>query len=522
VLPGKKYAPEEIVRILIRRAWLILLPLVLCTSGAVVVSKLLPNRYMSETLIMLFPQRIPDSYVKSTVTSNIEDRLATLRDQILSRSRLERIILDLGLYQPLRSKLPMEDVVQRMRKDIDVKVEGKDSFRVTYISQDAGTAQKTTERLASLFIEENLRDRENLAEDTNQFLDSQLEDARRRLVENEKKLEAYRSLHSGELPSQADANLQTIRTAQTQLQNNADSTDRAAERRLLLERQLVDLQSDPLVAPPTPVNSNSPDSTAAESTAQQLQIAQARLQILLTHDKPDHPDVRMMQRTIKDLEAKVQAEASARSGDAGPVSKPVTPSEALRQKRIRDLRAEIEGIDRQLKEKQSQDEHLRSVIADYQSRLAAVPKRESELVELNRDYATLQTTYQGLLAKKEDSKIAANLERRNIGEQFKVLDPARVPERPFSPNRMLIDLGGAAAGLFLGLGMIGLLEYLDNSMRSEGDVVLALNLPVLAQFPLIESEADLRRRRRSKIVFGVTATATVLLSIAGLVWKLRL
>ena len=162
---------------------------------------------------MLFPQRIPDSYVKSTVTANIEDRLATLQDQILSRSRLERIILDLGPVPAVASKLPMEDVVQRMRKDIDVKVEGKDSFRVTYISQDAGTAQKTTERLASLFIEENLRDRENLAEDTNQFLDSQLEDARRRLVENEKKLEEYRSRYSGELP--IAGRLRTCRRSRT-------------------------------------------------------------------------------------------------------------------------------------------------------------------------------------------------------------------------------------------------------------------------------------------------------------------
>ena len=499
---------------------MLVLPLIIGAAVAVVGSRFLPDQFRSETLIMLFPQRIPDSYVKATVAGTIEDRLATLQDQILSRSRLERIIIDLGLYQDLRRKLPMEDVVQRMRKDIVVKVEGKDSFRVAYISQNATTSQKTTERLASLFIEESLRDRENLAEDTNQFLDSQLEDARRRLVENEKKLEEYRSRYSGELPSQADANLQTIKNAQAQLQSNADATDRASERRLLLERQLVDLQSDPAMAAAAVSPGTGTSDPASESTAQQLQTAKARLQILLTHDKLDHPDVKAMQRTIKDLEAKLAIE-NQRVVQPEITAKPVSASDALRQRRIRDLKAEVEDSDRQVKERRDQAEHLRGVIAEYQAKLAVVPKHESELVELTRDYTTLQTTYQSLLAKREDSKIAANLERRNIGEQFKVLDQARVPERPFSPNRPLIDLGGAAAGLALGLALIGLLEYTDNSIRSERDVLLALELPVLALFPMIEGPDDVKRRRRNKIAVGVTVVATMLLSIAGIVWKLR-
>jgi len=249
VLPGKKYTAEDILQIALRRKWVLIGPFVAATMLAAAVSLYLPNTYRSETLIMLVPQRISDMYVKSPVTTRIEDRLNTLQDQILSRSRLERIIVDLGLYRPLRSTLPMEDVVQRMRRDINVKIEGKESFRVTYISRDASTAQKTTERIASLFIEENLRDRENVANDTNQFLDSQLEDAKRRLVEHEKKLEEYRLRFGGELPSQAPANLQVIQNAQMQLQTLAEAADRARERRLLLERQIADLQTpDPLLA----------------------------------------------------------------------------------------------------------------------------------------------------------------------------------------------------------------------------------------------------------------------------------
>ncbi len=504
------------------------IPLILCSAAAVTVSKLLPDKYRSETLIMLIPQRIPDSYVKSTVTSDIQDRLATLEDQILSRSRLERIILDLDLYQSLRHTLPMEDVVQRMRGDIIPKVEGKESFRLSYVSEDAKTAQKTTERLASLFIEENLRDRENQAEDTNQFLDSQLEDARRRLVENEKRLEAYRSRYSGELPSQADANLQAIKNAQTQLQNSADASDRARERRLLLERQLIALQSDPVAVVPVPVPQGPAGEPPIQPAAQQLQAARSRLQVLLSHYKPDHPDVRTTERAIRDLEVKVKAEAVAahsQAADPSPAAPeaPLSTAEILRQKRMRDLSAEIGDIDRQLADKQEQERQLRDLIAGYQTKLDVVPKRESELVELTRDYTTLQTTYQSLLAKREDSKIAANLERRNIGEQFKVLDPARLPERPFSPNRPLIAAGGVVAGLSIGVLLTGFLEYRDSTLKSEHDVVRLLDLPVLALVPLMISKAERRTRRRRWLFGGIAAVMVLLVGAAAIVmWRVRI
>ncbi|OFV93306.1 MAG: hypothetical protein A3G76_03980 [Acidobacteria bacterium RIFCSPLOWO2_12_FULL_65_11] len=516
MLPGKTYTPEDVVRILVGRWWLVVIPLVVCAAAGAAIGSRLPNRYRSETLIMLVPQRIPDSYVRSTVTSRIEDRLATLQEQLLSRSRLERIILDLDLYSALRRTLPMEDVVQRMRSDIDpIRIEGRESFRISYVNQDARTAQKTTERLASLFIEENLRDRENLAEDTNQFLESQLEDAKRRLVEYEKKLEEYRSRYGGELPSQATANLQAIQNLQTQLRSLAEATDRARERRLLLERQMVDLQSDPLaIAAVTPTGAQG----APQSTAQQLQAAQARLELLLSHATPDHPDVRTLQRSIRDLDAKLAAEGSQPADGEVPET-PVTPTEALRQKRIRDLKADIADIDRQLAEKQGQDEQLRKVIAQYEARLAALPRRESDLVELTRDYATLQTAYQALLAKREDAKIAANLERRNIGEQFRVLDPARIPERPFSPIRWQIDLMGAASGLMIGLLFVGLREYRDSSFKTEDEVTRVLSLPVLALVPTMISTVERETRRRRALLAGGVAVL-VLGSAAIAFWRL--
>ena len=527
MLPGKTYSPEDIARIVIRRAWLIFVLVGLGGAAAVTVSKLLPNHFRSETLIMLIPQRIPDAYVKAQVVTGIEDRINSLEDQILSRSRLERIILDLNLYQALRRTLPMEDIVQRMRDDVTVKIEGKESFRVSYISQDARTAQATTARLASLFIEENLRDRENLAEDTNQFLNSQLDAAKERLVEHEKKLEEYSSRYGGELPSQVTANLQAIQNAQVQLQNLAESADRAKERRLLLERQVADLE----VEQPTPSQAASPTVTQdglsgglnGESTAQQLQAAQARLQSLLLHDKPDHPDVRMMQRAVRDLQAKLDAEQRqpATAGDPKVTDPALEQAGRLREQRKRDLKVQIDDIDRQLKEKADQDKQLRAVVDAYQAKLDAVPKRESDLVELTRDYATLQTSYQSLLAKREEATLAANLERRNIGEQFKVLDPARLPERPFSPNRVLIDVGGAGGGLALSLFLIGLLEYRDSSFKCEDDVVRLLDVRVLALVPLMTSDAERRTRRWRIALIGIGAIVMAGSGAALVLWRLR-
>jgi polysaccharide chain length determinant protein (PEP-CTERM system associated) len=516
MLPGKKYSPEEIARIVVRRAWIIVLVLVLCSGVTYAVSKRLPDKFRSETLIMLIPQRIPDAYVKAAITVRIEDRLNSLQDQILSRSRLERIILDLNLYDALRRTLPMEDVVQRMRDDINVKVEGKESFRISYVSRDAKTAQKATERLASLFIEESIRDRENVAEDTNQFLDSQLEDAKRRLLEHEKKLEEYRNRFGGELPTQVNSNMQAIQNAQVQLSSLSEAADRARERRLLLERQVADLQSEltPIVPQPTTAGT---DRVLGESTAQQLQTARARLEQALSHYKPDHPDVKALQRNIRDLEAKLSQQDSKQPATPADALRDLPPLERQRQQRIRDLKLQIDDIDRQLTDKQDQDKRLHAIVAEYQARLDAVPKRESDLVELTRDYTTLQASYQSLLVKREEAKLAANLERRNIGEQFKVLDPARAPERPFSPNRMLINVGGTGAGLAFGVLLVALLEYRDSSFTSEDDVVRLLNVRVLALVPMMISDAEQRSRKRR---LAIIAIGIVVLTGSGAVFAL--
>ena len=324
---ARTYTLDEILSLIARRRWLILVPFALGVAAAPLLARYAPERYRSDALILVIPQRVPDSYVKPTVSQSVEERLPSITDQILSRSRLERIIQELDLYKAERSREVMENVVQMMRDDVITSAVGKavNSFRVSYVSHNAETARKVTERLASLYIEQNLRDRENQADSTSQFLATQLEEAKRRLIEQEKKLEDYRKGHAGQLPTQLQGNLQAIQNANLQLQSLNESTNRAQERRLLIERQIADTQAVPL--PPAPLPLATPEAPAPASTAQQLDLARARLASFLQRYTPDHPEVVSLERTIADLVVRLESETPTSVTQAVP-EKPITAAEA--------------------------------------------------------------------------------------------------------------------------------------------------------------------------------------------------
>lgn len=522
MLPGQTFKLEDIGGILLRYRWLILLPFAVGLAIAPFIASRIPEIYKSETLIMVIPQRVPDTYVKSTVTASVEDRLPSISDQIMSRVRLESVINDFGLYSEMRARAPMEDVVQRMRKDIGSPQiqKGAQSFRIGYQSEDPNTAQKVTARLATLFIDENSRDRENLAQSTNVFLESELEDAKRRLLEHEKKLELYRRLHSGELPSQVESNLQAISTAQLQLQSVSESLNRARERRLLVERQLVEAQTSPAETQSSViVASGGGEAQVAATSSQQLEIAQRNLGVLRLRLTSDHPDVRKLERTVSELKARIADEARQ---PKAPAERILTTAEQSLLKKIRELQADLEVIDRQLSVNSTEEARLKSVIATYQQKVETTPKRESELVELTRDYDILKKTYDSLLTKREDSKLAANLERRQIGEQFRILDPAPLPVRPSNQvQRLGLSFSGALLGLALGLLLTAFLKLRDSSFAREGEVARLLDLPVLAFVPMMISESERRSKRRRSVLLDVAASAVfVAATVVLIVWGL--
>jgi polysaccharide chain length determinant protein (PEP-CTERM system associated) len=535
MLPGKKYTVDDALAILRRRIWLLTIPPLIGLFAALVVSASLPNLYQSETLIAIVPQRVPDTYVRSTVTLKTEERLDAISTQVTSRTLIEQMIHEFELYAAERQQLPMEDVVELMRTNIQVQPEAPrrgprgpeplHAFRVRFIYSDPQVAARVTQRLGSLFVDQNARDRGALAEATNNFLESQLAQARQRLEETERRLEAFRERHGNELPTQLQSNMTAIHSTQLQIQAIVESTARDRDRKLMLERLLNDALTEPPIvapAPPQPAQQQADPASAAAggSPEQQLAAARATLARLELRLKPEHPDIVRTKRAIAELEQKVQEAASSATPTPPPVVA-ITPQELQRREQLRQQRAEIESLDRQIRFKEAEEARLRGVMGEYQRRIEAVPGVESEWTALTRDYDTQQAAYKELLGKSEQSRVAVDLERRQIGEQFRILDPAGVPIRPISPVRIQINAIGFGIGLLLGLGIAALLELKDASFRSEADVVNVLGLPVLALVPYVETAAERTRRIRRMALVAGSGVAT--LGAAGyVVWAMRL
>ena len=513
MIPGKQYSFDTLLQVARRRKWLIILPALLVGAIGSAIVWALPNLYRSETLILVVPQRVPESYVRSTVTARIEDRLQSISQQILSRTRLEQVVSDFNLYAKERADRElMEDIVEKMRtRDIGIEIIKGDSFRVSYQTDDPRTAMRVTERLASLFIDESLRDREVLAEGTSQFLSTQLDEARRQLVATETKLQEYQRLNNGELPAQMAANLQGQHNAEMALQTLGEDLNRERERRLMLERQVRDI----IDAPDDPKPAGDKVVDVAPTLEEELQLARQSLLAVELKLKPEHPDVRKQRRAVDELERRVEAQKLAGTLTSRPTGQGVM--DYSKRKRLTDARAELENVDRQLQAKIAEESRLRGLVGMYQARIEATPVREAELSSLMRDYETQQETYRGLLQKKEESQISANLEKRQIGEQFKVLDPARLPEKPASPDRPRLYLIALLAAVAVGFGGAAIAEFLDRRLRSEADVRAALQLSVLATIPMIYDSPVSRRLRR----VTVSALALTLLAVGATVaWRL--
>jgi protein tyrosine kinase modulator len=532
MMPGRQYTPATIRWILKKRAWLMVGPMVLFGAMASAVTLSMRDRYRAQTLILVVPQRVPENYVRPAVSESIDQRLQAIGPQIMSESRLQRIVEELDLYKDKRNKKGgLEEIVEDMRSDMGVEIIKGDLFRVTYSGTDPYKVMQVTQRLASLFVEENLKDREQTAVGTNRFLESQLDNTRRQLEEQERKLQEYRQTHAGELPSQVGANLQVLQNASFQLQTSEEALSRDRDRRLELERVLADLvheaettakpaRAADAPAPPSPQGTGGSDGTGsgvppsnitypvdAAGKLAQLQALQQTLQNLELRLRPDHPDVIRTKRLIADLQSSIPAVKNA-SGEDEP---PPDPAVSVRNARMGQVRAQIANLDKEITRKTGDQERLKLQILTLQRRVESEPARESELVGLTRDYDTLKLTYQSLLAKKEESGIAANLERQQVGQQFKTLDPARLPEKPYGPPRLMINLGAAGAGLALGLGLTLLIELRDQSFRTAVEVVPVLSLPVLASVPAIMTGSE-RRKARRLVFAGITA---FMISLSG-------
>jgi polysaccharide chain length determinant protein (PEP-CTERM system associated) len=515
VIPGKKYRPEDYLQIAWRRRWLIAVPAVVISAITVTVVSVLPNKYRSDALLLIVPPRVQESYVKQTIKAPMDERVQALKEEILSRSRLEGVIKEFDLYPKERATMLMDDVIERMRtRDIHVspprsrRPDGDSgSFTVSFDYTDPHTAMLVTQKLASLFVLENIENRTGVVEQTDQFLQTQLDDTRRQLVDYEKRLKDFREARPGLMPAQVESNQQGLAATQQQLQAIQESINRDRDRQLILQRRLTTLsQSTPL----------SPDGQPLQGPPSTLEAAKAALRQMRLRLTSDHPDVKKLERTIRQLEQQAAAEALQQPVSAAPVS-----GDPARAAEMSDLKAENDLIDRRLTQKQTQEKLLQANAETYRRRLEAAPGVESEVAQLMRDYTTLQTVYTSLLARRQEAKVSANVERGQIGEQFKIIDPPRAAAVPFSPTRLRLDLMGIAGALGAGLLLAGLLEYRDTSLRTEDDIMVALSLPVVALVPTIGTAASRTKRKRWVLLAASSGLTAAVLIVLVIVWKLK-
>src|SRR5262245_1052644 len=517
MIPGRQYTPEELLRLLWNRRYILIGAALLGPLGAVALATQLKNLYRSETMVLVIPQRISEKYVQQTVPMRIEDRLRSIEEETLSRTRLEKVINDFGLYPELRGRKTMEEIVAQMRPNITADTVRDDAFKVSFVSPQPRTAMIVADRLAQMFIEENLRNKGEVNQKTDEFLESRLEDARRRLQEHENKLKAFRQRYSNELPQQLESNLQQLRNTQNQIQALNESIDKEKDRRVTLEKTLADTLAG------TGEPSTAAETKTVETTVDKLDRAKAELREMEKRMKPDDPDVIAEKGMNANGEKQIQAGAGGEAG-AGACAAPPPKNAAadlLRQTRAKGIQADIDKIDQQIAQKQLDVDRLKSAAADYQRRVDSVPGHESEYTALMRDYDTLNTIYKNLLGKREEAQMSNDLDREQAGEQFKVLDPARLPQKPYSPNRIRIVAMGFGAGLVLGLALAGLLEYRDTSLRTEDEIVKMLVLPVAA-IPVLTSTAERRRHRRNLVLTTAASLLVVAGAVTGVLWRMGL
>lgn len=485
--PAKSYTVEEYIEILRRRIWYIIIPFLIITFGVSVYVLFAPRLYKASTLVLVSPQKVPEAFVQATVTSKVEERLQSIAQEVMSRTRLELVINEFRLYEKEKKRLSREEIVELMQKNIKIelptKKEERGSFAISFISSDPNVATTVANRLASLFIEENLKIREQQAVGTTEFLTNELSLSKDRLDQMETSVSQYKRRFMGELPEQRDANLKILEQLQNQYQRVGENLRAAQDRKLFIQKQLSDLEmpissSAPDMAPQSSGKKDegtlSSDTGASNAYESQKEALTRNLEDLQSKYKESHPDVIVAKKKLADLEKKKNADGFKK--DTATVKK---------DPRYQELKNQLTMADMQIKRFGGEERIIADQIGKYRGRIEQAPAREQDMAALLRQYQSTKEAYERLSKKSQDAQQAENLEKRQKGEQFRVIDPARTPEKPFSPNIPKILLIGLCAGIGFGFGLAFLREQTDRSFHEAGDVEIALGLKVLATIPRI-------------------------------------
>ena len=477
----------------LRRKWLIIALSIVGAAVGVAVALYLPKMYRSSTMILVEAQQVSERYVELTEVTPFQQRLSTLKQQIMSRTNLLKIINNFDLYDG--KDITKEQKIESMRKNIEINIIGStrrspgDAFSVGYINNNPNTAMEVTNTLAFMFIEENLKLREQSVEGTSDFISREVESARLKLAKQEEMLKAFKDQHMGALPTQLDANLRTLDRLQLELQSIQGNLRNASDRKALLERSShVDVGGDTVAG-----TSSSPLS----SIKADLDISRNQLSQLLVKYTDNYPDVIILKKRIVEMEKSIALEEKAvrDSDQAGNDSAISNDNESVN----REVNEELFLVNSEISTLERRARRIRSEMKTYGKRVEETSANEQSLADITRDYTISYRNYESLLEKKLNAELAENLEKRQKGERFRIIDPAYLPEKPFKPMRELIVLMGLAGGLVFGIGLIFLLEKINPAIRRPEELEEILGLPVLTIIPDYSTvESDRERKRNDK------------------------
>src|SRR5260370_14949919 len=466
---------QDYSTILKRKWWIIAIPAIIFPIVGFGITFLVQPEYMSQTLVLVEQQKVPESYVKSIVTEDLNGRLATMKEQILSRSRLQPIIERFNLFA--NSKLSMDDRIDLTRKNIGIapiqseiaRTNGLPGFFISFKSSDRRTAQVVCGEIQSLFTSENLSDRAASAAGTTDFLKGQLADAKAKLDEQDAKLRKFQQAYVGKLPGAEASNINMLTTLNTQLDAATQAIARLDQNKSYVE-SMASLQQQNQASQLSEHGGSTPQGQQVE--LQQLLSQEADLTSRYTDDYPDVVSVRRKIRELREQIAKAPAPVAEKTAAAS-TPKPADSIAALQ------LRTQLRAMDQEIAMKKRDQASIQAQLHIYQERVSSSPEVEEEYKAITRDNQTAQAFYDDLRNKLQTAKMAVDLEKRQQGEQFRVMDEPNLPEAPSSPKRPVFVAGGLAAGLFLALLIVGVLEYLDTAVRSERDIWAFTKLPTL-------------------------------------------
>jgi succinoglycan biosynthesis transport protein ExoP len=485
------------------------------------ISWVLQPRYKSSTTILVEQPTMPQSYVAPNVNDDLQTRLQSLSEQILSRTRLLVIIHKLQLYGGAQEKLTDDQKIAILRKDIGIELvrdpqkQDISAFTISYSSRDPHLAQQVTAELTELFISENQKVIQQESEGTTGFLEKQLEDARQSLSEQEAKVREFEGGHEGALPTQEASNLQILAGLQAQLQSEEDALNTGKQQRVYLQT-LLEQERSTLSRVRASGGGGTEASGPSDLDAIDTQLEKLRTQLgdLSSRYTDSYPDVVDTKNQIAKLEAvranliaasKSKARETKPSGDNSLADSTLTGPAQQTQSQLQANQLEIGN-------RESAIASLKARINDYQGRLNAEPGTEQELADVERGYEQSKANYDDLLKKKDESEMATSMEEMQQGERFSVLDPPSLPSKPDFPNRLEFCAVGLGVGFALGLALAGGFEFMDDRLHTEKEIKSLLPMGVLSDIPSIVNAADEQKAKR-RLAFGWAATAVVFVTI---------